>query len=59
MTISLALAPLFGYVIDEGIEAYVYTIAIMGLQTMFLLGSLAVVRGVGYRFVGRIAPNSR
>jgi hypothetical protein len=58
LTISLALGALFVYVIDEGMEAYVYTIAIMGFQTMFLLGSLAVVRGVGYRFVGRIPPPS-
>ena len=55
LTISLALGALFAYVIDEGSEAYLYIMTIMALQTLFLLASLAFLRGEGYRFVGRMS----
>ncbi len=57
LTISLVLGALFGYVIDEGMEAYLYIMAVMALQSLFLLGSLAVLRGDGYRFVGRTSKS--
>ncbi len=41
-----------GYGIDEGADI-LFWVATSGLQAVFLIGSLCLVRAVGYRFVAK------